>query len=243
MWRCGLLLLLAAARAAAQDECRVTSPDGQLEFRLGNAQPEQGGLSRIAYQVLYRKQTLVDLSFLGLDVRDQEQMLGENLGLIGSQPGQTPTYHSLIAQYMQNGSLGRRLDVEVRVTDDGVAFRYEIPRSTPLERILVDDEVTEFDLGGGTAAGASIPMPLIVERPGIGWIAIAESQATPYPRAHLATMERNVLITRLPRQDALHPGFAGTTPMVGPWRVIAVGATRDSLAHAKIFSEIGSRLQ
>jgi len=39
---------------------------------------------------------------------------------------------------MQNGSLGRRINVEVRAADDGIAFRYVIPRSTPLEELLIE---------------------------------------------------------------------------------------------------------
>ena len=48
-----------------------------------------------------------------------------------------------VAEYMQNGSIGRRIDVEVRVFDDRLEFRYRIPRSTALDEILIE----ELELG------------------------------------------------------------------------------------------------
>ena len=42
---------------------------------------------------------------------------------------------------MQNGTLGRRITVEVRAYDDGVAFRYVVPWSNPLVDMRIDDEV------------------------------------------------------------------------------------------------------
>ncbi len=55
---------------------------------------------------------------MGLDIYNQEPLLGQNLGLIhsstASDAGAGEKYNSLTAEYMQNGSLGRRLNVEVR---------------------------------------------------------------------------------------------------------------------------------
>src|ERR1035438_8672931 len=95
--------------ALAQDERRVASPDGSLEFRIMVTQPEPGALARLAYQVWLRGKPLIQTSFLGMDIHDQEPVLGFNVGLMtshtASQPGK---YNSLIAEYMQNGSIGRR---------------------------------------------------------------------------------------------------------------------------------------
>jgi alpha-glucosidase len=229
-----VLLLLAAAPAAAQDECRLSSPDGQLEFILGIAQPQGGGLTRLGYQVLYKGQPLIALSYLGLDIRDQEPLLGENLGLIGSHKSKTPAYSALTAEYMQNGSLGRRVNVEVRTTNDGIAFRYALPRSTPLEKILVDNEVTEFDLAKGTQAKSPMQLPVIVEQPGIGWISIDEFTAPPFPPATLARTQEGVLMIRLPSEDHFHPAVAATPPLITPWRVITIAPTREGLTQSQI---------
>ena len=77
-------------------------------------------------------------SFLGLAILNQEPLLGENVGLTSSSIHQRHSgYNSLLAKYMQNGSLGRLIDIEARVYNDGVAFRYLIPPSTPLSDLSI----------------------------------------------------------------------------------------------------------
>jgi alpha-glucosidase len=163
------LALLPLACAWGQDERRIVSPDGRLEFRIFVSQSERGGLSRLAYRVLRDGRPLVETSFLGFNIHNQEPFLGENDGLIGSQASETGSARSLLAHYMQNGSIGRLIDVEARVWNEGVALRYVIPPSTALQEILIDDELTEFDVPGAPrAADAALPF-----RAGKVWIAEA----------------------------------------------------------------------
>jgi hypothetical protein len=84
--------------------------------------------------------------------------LGENAGFVASKTANSSNFRGLIVEYMQNGSLGRRIDVEARAYDDRVEFRYIIPRSTMLDEILIEEEVTEFDLVG-KATVSEIPLP------------------------------------------------------------------------------------
>lgn len=187
-----LVLAVGALCAQAQDERRVVSPDGRLEFRIFVAQSPQGGLSRIAYRVSRDGKPMVDTSYLGLLIYNQEPILGENVGLSASRTDDGPGYHGLLAEYMQNGSIGRRIDVEVRVFDDRVEFRYRIPRSTALDEILIEDELTEVL---GNVRVQEIPLP--------GFPAMNLIKGV----AHLAQAESGI-------------AFSGRTPLVCPWRVI-----------------------
>src|SRR5579862_5755198 len=121
-----LLTALSALPLAAQtDQLNVSSPDGQITFRLAISLPKQDyALLRPGYEIAYRGKPIMDTSYLGLLIHEQVPILGENTGLIGKKSGAADSYNWLLAQYMQNGSLGRRLDVEVRAYNDGVAFRY-----------------------------------------------------------------------------------------------------------------------
>jgi hypothetical protein len=190
-----LAFVLLTWAAFAQDERRVKSPNGQLEFRLFITTQAKSNLSRIAYEVFYRGKPLVDTSFLGLEIEDQEPLLGENVGLTSSTSATSPKYNSLIAKYMQNGSLGRLINVEVRACNESVAFRYVIPQSTPLLEILIAEEDTEFRLAN----------------PGL--VTITESDLKTYPPMQVDKITK---LTRLARP------YRGTTPLICPWRIISI---------------------
>ncbi len=223
-------VIWAGGPAFAQDERRVTSPNGQLEFRLFIAQPGEGRLFRLGYEVLLRGKFVVGTSYLGLNFLNQEPVLGENVGLVSARASSEPgRYNSLIAEYMQNGSIGRRLDVEVRIWDGGVAFRYRIPRSTALEEILLDYEATEFRLPARVEPGEA-SLPYFTQIPGAGWIAIDETPAGTYPRAHLEPSGPSKLQVHLaaPSKDTAVV-YEGTPPLVCPWRLVLIGPTRDAV--------------
>jgi len=192
--RIPVALLLLATTAAAQDERRVTSPNGQLEFRLFVATQPNSNLSRIAYEVSYRNKPLIATSYLGLDIQDQEPLLGENVGLTSSSSATSSKYNSLTAKYMQNGSLGRLINIEVRAYNEGAAFRYVIPQSTPLIEIDIAEEDTEF-------------RPVNPSQ-----VTITESDLKTYPPMHL---DQTI-------QTHLSRSYKGTTPLTCPWRIVSI---------------------
>jgi len=220
-------LVLLGSTLFAQDVRRVASPDGQLEFRIFETQSERGGLSRLAYRILRHGKPLVDTSFLGFNIHNQEPLLGENVGLIGSRNSESGHANCLIAHYMQNGSIGRLIDIEARVWNEGVAFRYVIPHSTALEEILIDDELTEFNLGG-TAAQAPLPFSN-------GTVWIAEVPRPPYPSVTLGSREPGVFTTLLarPYPDAV-TAFETPAPLTTPWRVVAIADPAPILAELRV---------
>ncbi len=226
------LLLLICAVGSAQDERRVVSPDGQVEFRLFVG--HDGYLSRLAYAVTYQGKPLIETSFLGFDIKNQEPLLGENVGLVTSHTASEGRFNTLVGEFMQNGSLGRRIDVEVRAYNDGVAFRYKLPRSGPLDELFVRDEITEFALPKGAEIEGTV-----AKLSGLGFIGIAQGKAADYPRARLEVESGTILITRLPRrEDDANLAWASTTPAVFPWRAVVVAATRDKLAQSPILADL-----
>ena len=220
------LLFLLAAAGRAQDIHSLKSPDGRLEFRLFIHEDTAAGyLPRIAYDALYRGKPLLGLSYLGLDLVDQEPFLGENDGLIGF----SGTASAMTAEYMQNGSLGRKVNIEARITNDTVAFRYIVPRTTAVFQMPVNTELTEFVLPVKVAGSPAVPFA--IEIPGASWIAIGEVNPGPYPAMQLVASPDNILTTHFTRP------WETTTPFTSPWRVIAIGSSRESaLEHLRNFS-------
>jgi alpha-glucosidase len=235
-----IALLVLPFTLKAQDESRVVSPNGQLEFRLFVAQPQGALWGRIGYQVFFRGKPVIATSWMGLDIRDQEPFLGENPGFMSADTGSNADghYNSLVAHYMQNGSLGRRLDVEVRAYDDGVALRYVMPQSTPLGEVLVRDEATEFNFAqpGTLSHLASQPdfdLPFNVEEPGIGRVTITdagpEARSARYPRTYLVRSGQGMLTNLARKKDDPTVAFTGTTPLIWPWRAVLLGPEHEEL--------------
>lgn len=235
------LVLAAVSASFAQDLQRVASPDGQIEFRLFIDKPEPSALFRLAYRVDYHGKALLDTSFMALRIRNQEPDLGDNVGLTGARTLASKQYNTLIAEYMQNGSLGRRINVEVRVYNDGIAFRYLVPQSTPLSPMLLDNEMTEFAFAGNVEAilkmapESMVALPFVAEQPGIGWVAVDEARGGGYPPMYLTRQNGDILVSRLPRrQDESNLAWEGPTPMTCPWRVVAIAATRQEASESKL---------
>jgi hypothetical protein len=191
------LVLALAVAAFAQDPHAVRSPDGAVEFRAFIQQPPDGGLSRIAYEVFYRGKPVIGPSRIGFDIADQEPLLGENDGVTSwSQKD-----NALIIEYMQNGSIGRRINLEAKAMNEGVAFRFVIPKTTPLIEIPIRDEETEF---------------AVVPNSGVE-VAIGEANPGNYPPMNLVREPDGKLSTRF------KTGWESKTPLIIPWRIIAIG--------------------
>ena len=142
--------------AFAQDVVSVKSPDGRIEFRLFDGPANSySQLPHIAYQVDFNGKRLIDTSYLGFEIANQLP-LGQKLGLMDisreavNQPGNS--YNEVVADYLQNGSLGRRMTMEVRAFNDGVAFRYVVPTTSQLPRMQIEKEMTQFTLAKDSAA-------------------------------------------------------------------------------------------
>jgi hypothetical protein len=226
------LLPLLAGAVHAQDELRVPSPDGQLEFRLFTFVPGGNGLNTLAYQVRWRGQLVVDTSALGMNIHFQEPMLGENVGLSSSKTLHEGGYNGLVADYLQNSSTGRRIGLEVRVWNDSVAFRYLIPKQWPILDLLIEDDGTEFHFAGAAEVPEKATLPYCTQSPG-GWAGIFESRAPGFPAMSLVKNDARTFLAHLP--DKPHDpavAYVGVTPWTGPWRIVAVGTEREKLAQS-----------
>jgi hypothetical protein len=235
------LLPLLAGAARSQDELLVASPDGQLEFHLFVTQPAGAVLNTLAYRVFLHGKPVLDTSYLSLNIHFQEPLLGENVGLSKSQIQHENGYNWLYAEYLQTSTTGRRFNFEVRVSNDGVAFRYIIPRSALLMDLLIEDEDTEFHFARAAAEErpAEAALPYIERQAGVGWVAIYESTVAGFPPMRLVRSDALTMVTHLP-QKPNDPGvaFEGATPFTCPWRILVIGPDRDKLAQSAIVRDL-----
>jgi alpha-glucosidase len=268
-----VLLVLAATSAvfAETDTVSLASPDGQLVLRLFVVSPKDAILIRLAYSVTFHGKLLMDTSLLGIALHDQEVFLGETVGLVSATPESVNEpgnrYNALIAQYIQNGSLGRRTTIEARAYDDGVAFRYYIPRTSTVEDLQIEEELTDFHFAqDGDAYTAVVPdyqsnkgeygrtklsaikrsslnaLPILVEQPGVGWVAITEAQLDNYPGMYVFHPDGTTMRTTLtPHFDDAALAMHGMTPAETPWRVLMVATEPRKLLDSAIVKNLNPK--
>lgn len=155
------LLACIAATAAAEPSdadtpksASVESPGRILKVVLS---VDEG---RVAYRVERFGQPLIADSRLGFLLRGAEK-LERNLELAAQstrsvdetweQPwGESRFvrnhFNELQVTLVEQAPRERRFDVVFRVYDDGLGFRYEVPEQPQLGDIIIDDELTEFEI-------------------------------------------------------------------------------------------------
>jgi alpha-glucosidase len=152
-----VVFFLSAFTMLAQRRDRVTevaSPNGRVKvfFQLKSGSP--------FYRVSRNNEVVINDSRLGFVLKDL-QALDNDFKVASSslasfdetwtQPwGEVKTirnkYNSLIVKLEEQSALKRKMIVEFRVFDDGIGFRYEIPKQDNLIDFVIMDELTEFAL-------------------------------------------------------------------------------------------------
>ena len=155
------LLRAPAARAEDAALARVASPDGRTTVELS-----LNGEGRLAWRAARDGKPLIGDSRLGFVLRNGRELL-RNLALEsqstrasdstweqpwGEERRIRDRYNELRARFAETDRDHRRFDVVFRVYDDGLGFRYELPRQPALQRVEIEDEATEFDVARPSTA-------------------------------------------------------------------------------------------
>ncbi len=225
------LVLLAVLTAAAQSGPVVLkSPNGALEISITTVRGQLG------YRVTFRGQAVIEWSNLGLTM-EGAPALGPAMRVTSSQTSsqdETWTsvagkanpirnhYNAVTVQTVETAANGRRLAVDARAYDDGVAFRYIVPEQPSVKELRLLNESTQFHFAkdANTIALISrgfqtsneddyheltisalhpeylINLPVLVEVPGVAWVGLTEADIEDYSSMFVAT-SGGILTARL----------------------------------------------
>jgi alpha-glucosidase len=249
----------------------VSSPDGNLTISLTLAakpQPYAAG-ERAYYQVTYKGAPVLSDSPLGLDIQGADP-LDKDLEVVSSDKrthdsawenafGTKRTvpdrYNELTVALREKNAPNRRVDIVLRAYDEGVAFRYVLPKQEAIGDFTLAAENTGFFFAADASAYALnmgrfnthnegeyartalrdikpasiINLPLLVEMPGGIWAALLEADLTDYPGMYLGGVPGipNALAAKLstPPTRKADEALIGATPKATPWRVLMVAPT------------------
>ncbi|MFJ7240800.1 glycoside hydrolase family 97 protein [Streptomyces olivaceus] len=257
-----------AETSRASAHVTVASPNGRLLMTVGLTD------GRLRYRVVRRGRVLVGSSGLGLDLAGRPSLTG---GLVlRSVRRRTvderwrPVWGSdaLVRNHAREAVLrtvqpatGLRLDLVVRVFDDGVGFRYRLPAQRGLDSYTVTAERTEFalpptatswSLEAGTDSNAderhyrTAPLsdvktaqtPLTLVTGSGEHLVVHEAALLDYPSMTLAAGDRSGTLTSelisLPDGAKAHLEGEFSTP----WRTLVVGDRPGDLAESHLIENL-----
>ena len=145
-------------RPALDLEKRIISPDGRVILKVYLKQ------GHISYSIYKDNKTMVKNSRLGMKIKNSEP-LGDHLSVVRMTERNVDTkfetvwgedriirnnYRELSVYLSEIAGEKRLFTLRFRVFNEGVAFRYEIPPQPKFSRIIIEEELTEFnvDLNG-----------------------------------------------------------------------------------------------
>jgi alpha-glucosidase len=265
------------AQGSDSSTLQVKSPNGQIVFLLSGttASPSASAAANsLRYAVEFRGKRLMDDSPLGLKLEGQPP-LGPGMRAVGSEQGSVDeTYtipvgktssvlnrcKTMHTNFEDNN--GRKLSIEVRAFDDGVAFRYILPASPAQAKLRIEHELTEFRYSkdatlyplildgfqssyedeyqmrhvSGIHHEWLIGLPLLAEVPAVGWVAVTEANIDNYAGMYLRKADTPLgLRSELsPRIDAPTIAVEADTAVTSPWRVLMIGDDPGRLIESNI---------
>ncbi len=265
------------ADALAAETLAVSSPDGGLTVSFAVKalpQPYLPG-ERAYYRVTYKGVPVLTDSPLGLDflgagpldqdfevvgtARDVRDSTWDNP--FGARRTVPDRYNELTVSLREKRAPGRRMDLVFRAYDEGVAFRYVLPKQEALGEFTLSSENTGFYFAREASTfalnmgrfntqneGEYLPtkladikpvsiinLPLLLELRGRPWVAILEADLTDYAGMSIGGVPgvANALMSKLswPPDRKAEQAVIGTTPKSTPWRVLMVAPTPGRLVE------------
>jgi alpha-glucosidase len=261
-------VLAPPAGAAGHDRgmYSVSSPDRRIAVEVGL---DRAGTP--VYRVFHHGARLVADSTLGFHFQDAPP-LGTGLELRSARRdrhdsvwrpvwGEYKTirdsYNELTLDLRERVAPRRALQLVFRVFDDGVGFRYMLPRQRAMKRFAITSEDTEFKFAGdfsawwipaqyGAGSGdenlwnhtpvsqmAAANTPVTIDAGAAGFVTLHEANLIDYASMTVAPAAGGALRSEL---VALPDGVKvrGTAPHASPWRTLVIGDTPGELIESTI---------
>ncbi len=257
-----LILLLMASCTSMTERYEITSPDGDIKafFLLDDGKP--------FYEVTFNDSIVIERSEMGFELADGPSLNGNFMideVMISSENrrwepawGESSSfrerYNRNYFSLKEKGEPGRKLDIEFRVFDDGLGFRYVFPEDSGLDTLLIQDELTRFRFNDDHSAWwtpgdynsyehlyrntpvsgiDSANTPVTIELHDSLYISLHEANLTDFAGMTLKRDEEGTATLKsqlVPWPDGI--GVKAGIPHQSPWRTIQVAETPGSLIES-----------
>lgn len=240
----------------------ISSPDGKNIFEIS----DQAG--QLRYTMKRGDEVLVDNSRLGLRFLEQHGF-DEDLRIVSIETSSSDTTwqqpwgerrevrdnHNALLVQAERVSPNLKINIHVRVFDDGIGFRYEVPEQASLGSVSIIEELTDFNIGPSTNSWTiparmynryeylyqekpvgelqMVHTPATFEKESGTHLSVHEAALVNYSGMSLHQQREGVLQADLaPRSDGIL--VKTQTPFVTPWRTVQIADDAAGLINSDI---------
>ncbi|HWS01598.1 MAG TPA: glycoside hydrolase family 97 catalytic domain-containing protein, partial [Prolixibacteraceae bacterium] len=270
-----LPLLLIGSLSNGQN-ISVKSPDNNIVLTVNNNE-------ELSYSLTFKNRSILNGSRLGFEFKDEEPMEGDFMVLDQSVSSFNETwvpvvkskhaevinsYNELYLLLKEKSDPGRRMELFVRVYDDGAAFRFKLPRGAKAGDRQIVKELTTFNVPGDPKAwiveygGYSTSneaefiehplsylteksiagMPFLMDYGNKCWVAITEAKIENYPAFYIGTNgtpgQLTTKLVPVPGEPETGVKARFSDEVFTPWRVIMVGENPGTLIESEIVQNL-----
>jgi len=274
----GVLLSCWSAEVFGRQSLKLASPNGKIEVSV--SVKEKMASQRLYYSINYKgKPVLLDspvelifkdippLANLKIKKQSSETIDERWQRVAGKSKDVRNHCNQLRISLEEDSKLGRKIDFIFRAYDDGVAFRYYLPKQQHIGDFNLEAEKTWFKFGDNHTVwaadykgfvshqesefnqmklsdlSASKPygVPLLVRVDESIWAAITEANITDWAGMYLGKVENdsNALVTMLsPHPNDPNITVSSRIPRYSPWRVVMLGEKPGDLIESNIIENL-----
>jgi alpha-glucosidase len=248
-----ILVLALIYSCMEENQLYVQSPNGKIGVTIN---PEKQGLY---YSIDYKNSPLIHKSLLGMVLADSDTIT-DDLVVLGTETASVDEtweqpwgecrfvrdyYNKMMVTLQEKNEPKRKISITFKVFNDGVGFRYSIPKQDGIDSIVIMDELTEFEFADDHTAWwipafgdnryeylynrsninslgkAKVHTPLTMETKNGVSLSIHQANLTHYASMTLEKARKNTLKCNLvPWSDGTK--VKTSAPMESPWRTIQV---------------------
>ena len=223
------------------------NPEGRVGYRVTRLGKPVIEDSRLGFLFTDAPEMLRNFAFAGQSTRSVDNNWEEPWGEYRTIRNR---YNELTVNFDETSALKRRMTVQFRVYDDGIGFRYDIPKQPNLTTANIADELTEFTIAEpGTAwwdealewnreeyLYRKTPIeevgiaqtPLTIRTASGLHLSIHEAALVDYSGMDLRRVQGRVFKANL-MPSSTGPKVTRDAPFTTPWRVIMIAADAPAL--------------
>ena len=257
----GSLFLMLMICQSAKADIITSSPDGNVSVAIGVNK------GKVYYSLNVNKEEVIKPSLLGYELSDGS--LNNNFKIVrtrryshdetwaqlwGEEDSVRNHYNEITLELRQRSGQKRKLNMVFRVFNDGIGFRYIIPKQPNLHTIHIKEESTQFVLGRDAQAWSissnhteffegiyrqssvsskdTVCTPLTIEYAPHLYMAIHEAALEDYASINLTPRGTTLLTALTPWSDGIKVKAEET--LKSPWRTVIFGATPGELIGNRV---------